>query len=354
MPDLSASSPSAADSGPRKDDSRDIEATRMSFGDHLEELRSRLIKALVGVVLCATLSLVFARHLLSFLLQPALVVLRSHGQPTSLLVLGPSDAFTIYLKIGFLVGLIVAMPWVLYQLWLFVATGLYRNERGFVKRFMPVSILLFLAGVLFMYFIALPIAMNFFVKFSLGYPMPGLTPTKLQSWLLGTEAPATQPVTPAAEVSLPLLPGRPNEVKPGSVWVDTAMNRLNVQTDRGILSVPMEIAGNQTPVSSQFGLNFYVSFVLAMALAFGLTFEVPVLVVFLVLMRIVSADMITRSRGYILFGSVVLAAVMTPPDVLSLFLLWIPMLALFEGGLLVARMVDKQRGSEDEGTQHLS
>lgn len=338
-------SPSAG-SGRGASDSPDINSTRMSFGDHLEELRSHLIKALIGVAICAGLSLYFAGDLLSVLLQPALVVLEAHGQPANIQILSPPDSFLIYLKIGLLCGLIISMPWVLHQVWLFVASGLYAHERRFVRRFAPVSIMLFLGGVLFMYFIVLPIVLNFFVVFSLKIPMPDLRPNWVQRWFVPDDAATTQPAAGRPGPSIPLVSGTPADAEPGTVWVDTKANRLAIQTPDGVLSVRMEGTADAAPVNSQFGLNFYVSFILSLALAFGLAFEVPVLVVFLVLTDIVSVKALSSSRRYVIFGTTIAAAVLTPPDVVSQILLAIPVILLFEGGLFVGRMIERGREKE--------
>jgi Tat protein translocase TatC len=320
----------------------------MSFGDHLEELRSRSIKALIGVALATLVSLIFARRLLSLLLQPVLAVLHAYGQRAQVQALGPPDTFVIYLKVGLLCGLILAMPWVLYQIWLFVAAGLYRHERRFVRRFLPVSLGLFAAGVLFLYFIVLPIVLSFFVRFTESLPMPEVTPTTLQKWLIGHRATEPKPTTTTQpSMTIPLRTGPPTDAPPGSMWIDVHTERLNVQTDRGVLGVPLE---GRAPISSRFGLNFYVSFILLLALAFGLAFELPVVVVFLVVARLVTTATLRKSRRYVIFVTVIVAAFLTPPDVLSQILLAIPMIFLFEGGLFVARIIERRQRAEDEST----
>ncbi len=117
-------------------------------------------------------------------------------------------------------------------------------------------------------------------------------------------------------------------------------------TDQGLLMTPLESAKSTGAVTSQFSLQFYISFVLSLALAFGLAFELPVVVVFLSLTGIVSAAQMGKARRYVIFGIVVAAAVFTPPDVISQILLAIPMMALFEGGLLAARLLERGRTAE--------
>jgi sec-independent protein translocase protein TatC len=321
----------------------------MSFGDHLEELRTRLIRASLGVLVAAVVALIFARDLLSFILQPALAVLHAHGQAAELQILSPPDSFVVYLKIGLLTGLIVSMPWVLYHIWLFVAAGLYAHERKFVARFVPVSLGLFVVGVAFMYFIVLPVVLNFFVTFSHKLPMPSVNPMPWQTWLLG-EGQDESPAPVALPASIPVLEAPPAEAQTGATWIDAHTKRLQVQLDDGVFSVPLKPSEDRSPVTSQFGLNFYISFILALSLAFGLAFQVPVVVVFLVLTRLVKAQTIARSRRYLIFGTFVLAAVMTPPDVISQILLAIPVLLLFEGGLFVGRIIERRRAQRQAET----
>jgi len=347
MTDPSASSSNAAPPDTPSKGPAEIDATRMSFGDHLEELRARLIRALLGVALCAGVSFYFAGDLLSFVLQPALAVLRASGQEAALQVLSPPDSFLIYLKIGILCGLILAMPWVLYQLWLFVAAGLYQHERKFVARFAPVSILLFAAGVLFMYYIVLPVVLNFFVLFSMRIPMPDTEPSFVQRWIFNTDVPATQPAYPYEKRVVPVVDAVPPDPGPGEIWYNTTTKEIQVQAPDGTRTTATKLATRHAPINSQFGLNFYVSFILTLSLAFGLAFEVPILVIFLVLTRIVSVSMFSRSRKYVIFGTTIAAALITPPDVISQIMLAVPVLILFEGGLFVGKIIEKNRGEEE-------
>ena len=314
----------------------------MSFGDHLEELRQCLLRGLAGVVLAVVVALFFAKELMVLILQPVVVVLHSHGLPPNVTALSPPEPFIVYLKIGFLSGLIVAMPWLLYQLWKFVAAGLYRHEQKFVRTFIPLSAVLFALGVAFLYWVVLPIALNFFIAFSKSLELPALSPSWLQRYVLAGEEspPTTQPTIESQR--FPLLPDDPADARPGEVWVNVDARELRVMTDRGLLVAPLRSA-TSAAVTSLFSLQFYVSFVLMLALAFGLAFELPVVVVFLSLADIVRAAEMARARRYVIFGIVVAAAMFTPPDVISQVLLAIPMLVLFEGGLLAARLLERRR-----------
>lgn len=320
----------------------------MSFGDHLEELRSRLFRGLAGVLVAVIGALLCGKKLLAFILQPLLVVLQAHEQRPEVMALSPPETFLMYLKIGFLSGLIVAMPWLLYQLWAFVAAGLYQRERKFANMFVPLIIGLFAAGVAFLFWVVLPIVLNFFVTFSKSVDLPELSPTWLQKMVLAVPEPesTTQPTIEPQNV--PLMTEDPSDPQPGAVWVNTTRKELRVMTERGLLMTPLRPATAKTAVTSQFSLQFYISFVLSLALAFGLAFELPVVVVFLSLVGIVRAAEMARLRKYVIFGIVVAAAVLTPPDVISQILLAIPMMVLFEGGLLVARALEVHKKGASE------
>lgn len=319
-------------------------SARMSFGDHLEELRACLIRALVGIALCAGVTLYFGREILHILYHPLLVVQFANGLQPQLQVLSPTGAFSAYLKIGLFSGLIVAMPWVLYQGWTFVASGLYPRERRFVRRLIPISGVLFAVGVLFLYYIVLPIVLHFFIGFNEAFRTSDLTPTGLGGLLL----PATATVAEEAGATparVPILKADPKEPAVGAMWVNAATRRLNVQTMDGLWSTPLDRSESSGPLHSQFALDYYLSFVLMLGLAFGLAFESPLVVLFLAWSGLVSVEAMAGARRYVLLAVIVIAAVITPPDVISQMLLAVPMYGLFEAGLVAARMLTK-RGDE--------
>jgi sec-independent protein translocase protein TatC len=317
-----------------------VDEFRMSFGDHLEELRSRSIKALVGLAVATTLSLLFAKQMVAIVYGPLFVALRANGQPPSLLALGLSDPFVAYLKMSLLCGVVISFPWIILQAWKFVSTGLYSHEQRWVRLFGPVSVILFAVGVLFMYYVVLPIVLNFFIGFALSFPVPDLPPVDLP--VESAEEPADENIP-----RIPVLNSAPANAKPGTIWIDARSDRLCVQTQHG-----MEFAETRTntAVRSDFGLQFYISLVFTLALAFGIAFELPMVVVFLSLTRILSAAAMAKSRKHVVFGIVIIAAFLTPPDVISQLLLAGPMVLLFEGGLLAARMVERSRAEGEVGT----
>ena len=134
----------------------------------------------------------------------------------------------------------------------------------------------------------------------------------------------------------------------GDMWINSTTRRLIVQTKTGPLSTPMESGASSTTMASQFALDFYVSFVLMLALAFGIAFETPIVVYFLVRSGIVPRATMARSRRYVLLGTVIAAAMLTPPDVISQLLLAGPMYLLFELGLFVARVAERKADAQSE------
>lgn len=322
---------------------------RMSFGDHLEELRTTLVRALIGVTVGVVVSLIFGKEILEIICAPLLFIQYHNGLAPNLQVLAPTAAFTAYLKVGFLSGLIITMPWVLYQVWIFVASGLYGHERRFVRLLVPTSLGLFVLGVLFLYFIVLPIVLQFFISFNKTFSTPDLTPTFVHRLLL----PDRKPEAPAEEViehnQFPILLRKPADPKTGDVWVNRTTRRLVVQTDSGLLSVPLVTGASPTTMQSQFAIDFYVSFVLMLALAFGIAFETPVVVFFLARTGIIPTSAMIRGRRYVLLGTVMAAALLTPPDIISQLLLAGPMYLLFEVGLRVARLAERKPAARSSG-----
>lgn len=317
------------------------DTTRMSFGDHLEELRRCVLLALGGVALASVGCLLVGKHVLAIIYQPLLVVQYANGLTPNLTALSPTSAFGSFLKIGFLSGLIVSMPWVLYQIWKFVATGLYAHERRFMKMLVPASVALFAIGVLFVYYIVLPVVLHFFVSFNRSFPMSDLSPSAFQKLLLPDDSATDKQPPAAAPLSIPVLRENPAKPADGDTWINETTRRIVTKTSTGLYSVGLEPGSRAVAVQSQFAIDFYISFVLMLALAFGIAFETPIVVFFLAWSGLVSTLSMRRARRYVLFGTIVAAAILTPPDVISQMLLAGPMYLLFELGMLVARFVEK-------------
>ena len=225
---------------------------------HLLELRSRLLRGAAGLLLALLCLLPFANKLYAVLAQPLLDKLPKGGQLIATQVASP---FFAPMKLAFFAALMIAMPWLLYQAWAFVAPGLYRREKKLALPLLASALTLFYAGCAFAYFLVLPMVFGFLTK-----------------------------VTP---------------------------DGVAMMTD----------------------ISAYLDFVLVIFLAFGLSFELPVALVILALLGWVTPAQLREGRGYAVVGIFVIAAVVTPPDVISQLMLAVPMCLLYEAGIIAAAMV---------------
>lgn len=249
-----------------------MEAGQESFISHLVELRDRLIRALVAVLVIFLGLVNWARDIYSLLAAPMLAALPEGGSMIATDVVG---AFFVPMKVTMMVAFLIALPYVLYQAWAFVAPGLYANEKKLALPLLAASVLLFFVGMGFAYFIVFPAVFGFINAF--------------------------------------------------------APEGVAVMTD----------------------IDKYLSFVLTTFLAFGVTFEVPVIVIVLVRVGLVSIEKLKEVRPYVIVGAFIVAAVVTPPDVLSQFLLAVPMWLLYEFGILMAQMIGKSAKTDDGAYQPL-
>ena len=144
----------------------------MSFGDHIEELRRRLILALAGVAVVLAVTLWYGRALIAFIYAPLAEVQRLLGLPTQMYTRSSVSGFSLYLKVTMVAALIVSMPWVLYQMWRFIEAGLYEAERRTASILMGLSCVMTGLALAFTYYVFLPAAMAFFILWSTTYPIP--------------------------------------------------------------------------------------------------------------------------------------------------------------------------------------
>lgn len=141
---------------------------QMSLGDHLEELRTRVIRTLIAVALGLIICLIFGMHIVSFLSQPILDAMLSAGfENPKMLARHVQEPFVTYVRISLISGFVLASPYVFWQLWQFVAVGLYPHERRYVRVFGPVTLGLFLAGTAFCYLLAVRVGLQFMASFAM-------------------------------------------------------------------------------------------------------------------------------------------------------------------------------------------
>jgi sec-independent protein translocase protein TatC len=246
---------------PDGDDEQLPEATLMS---HLLELRSRLLKAVGSVVAVFLVLVPFSERVFEVIAKPLMSQL---PQGSTMIATEVASPFLTPFKATFYVAILLAMPLVIYQVWAFVAPGLYRREKRIAVPILVSSVVLFYVGVAFAYLVVFPVMFGFFAQ--------------------------------------------------------TAPAGVQVMTD----------------------INKYMDFVLVLFIAFGLAFEVPVATVILVLMGIVSPESLARNRQYVFLGCFVVGMVLTPPDVFSQTLLAVPMYLLYEGGIIMARLLGRRAGA---------
>jgi Tat protein translocase TatC len=326
----------------------DPEQVRMTFGEHLEELRWRLFRAIAAILAGMLLAFIFSDQIMKVFMQPYLIAARWQGESEYLQALSPAEVVIVVLKLSLVIGILVSSPYAFYQIWAFIAAGLYPRERRVVTRMVPASVCLFAAGVMFLFYIVLPLALRFLLAANSWVPMPSGQPNPFVKLLLGRKegavALASQPSVQLPQI--PVLDADPVDPKPNSAWVNQQESKLKIFLGHGQMLVSDLHARNRPMVEAHFNLSGYVSFVTGMSLAFGMIFQVPLVVFLMSRTGIVSAAQMARARKIIILVVVILAAFLAPsPDVYSQLLVAIPMLLLFEIGLLFARLSERRRAA---------
>lgn len=305
---------------------------RMTIGEHLEELRKRLIYGLVGLAVALIGCMVYSEEVMAILCRPLYRGLQKHHFNSQLVTNGITEGFMTYLQVSIICGLIIAGPWIVYQLWLFVAAGLYPNERKTVTKYIPLSIGLMLTGVLFVYFLVLPLTVDFFLTFTSGIPLPGGPPNII---LEAKVAPTFQ-----------LLEGDPASPPDGAMWYNKVQQRLKI---RLLGETRLITFGPENLLNPQITLDDYIGFVLTFMLVFAVSFQLPLVLLALVRIGIVDIEFLKKQRKIVYFVMAIVAAVIAPGDVVtSMLALLIPMLFLYEFGIWLAQWGEKQRRAELE------
>lgn len=232
-------------------------STKDELVSHLIELRTRLLRAVIGMLLVALALAPFADPIYHFLATPLLQSLPVDGKMIATEVTTP---FFVPMKVVLMAAFVLSSPYTLYQMWAFVAPGLYHNERRLAAPVIFTSVLLLLCGMAFAYFMVFPVVFGFISN--------------------------------------------------------TAPEGVAVMTD----------------------ISKYLDFAITLFIAFGLTFETPVVVMLLVSAGMVSITALREARAYVIAGAFILGAIVTPPDVISQFMLAIPLWLLYEVGIFIASM----------------
>jgi sec-independent protein translocase protein TatC len=303
----------------------DPEQYRMTVGEHLEDLRRRLILALVGFAAAAAVCLALGRDvIIPIFCKPLVDTLQKYGLSAQLHSDEVQDVFTSYLQISLICAAAIGAPWIAWQLWQFIAAGLYPNERKYITKFIPFSIGLLIAGMLFVYFFVLPWTLQFFIAFSISVPMKSDNPAPVD-----LNPPTTQPTF------IQVVRGNPPHPLEGQIWYDQFQRRYKAFLDGEIKVVPF--SGNQL-IATEYKLPDYIDLVVGMLITFGLSFQLPLVVMALAKTGIVEIQTLKAFRRYVYFIMAIVAAVITPGDVITAtVLLMIPLVLLYELGIYLAR-----------------
>jgi len=302
---------------------------RMSIGDHLEELRRRILFGLIGCAIIFIVCLVFGDQVLTFFCRPLYDALESRGLNSSLKTDSLPEGFSTWITVNLITAVAISSPWLLYQIWLFVAAGLYKHERRTITRYLPLSMALLISGMVLVYTLVLPWTISFFIDFTGSIPTPSRHVT------------TTQPYTP---VIIPKLTGDPVTPREGEVWIDASTSRFKVVVEKQIRSVRLGIDSLITPEQK---LSDYIDLVLGMLIMFGLSFQLPLVVMALARMGIVEAAQLRQMRKYVYFILVIVSAAITPGDVLTATVaLMVPLCLLYELGIWLATSAKPSKTSE--------
>ena len=305
----------------------DPEAYRMTLGDHLEELRGRLIKALLGFAFAAVLCLVFGKTVVSYFCKPLTDVLLQYELNPSLLFTDVSEPFMIYIEISMICACVLASPWIVWQFWQFIAAGLYPHERKTITRYVPLSLFLLVVGDLFVYCLILPWTLQFFIYFGVTIPITQDTVTV---------TPTTQTAT---LMQVPSIAGNPASPPNLSLWFDTVQQRLKFVVDGRIRSITF---GSDNLLAPMITLPNYIDLVLNMLMVFGLSFQLPLIVLALVKIGVVEVKQLRSMRKIVYFVMAVVACVITPGDAITATVgLMLPLCMLFELGIWLAARSEK-------------
>lgn len=266
-------------------DKDEIDDSAAPLIEHLAELRTRLIHSVVAFIIGMMICFAVAQPVFNFLTAPLCSVLAERGQDCDLIFISPQEGFFVAIKISLLGGFILAFPYIGLQMWRFVAPGLYRSEKGAFLPFLIASPFMFMLGASFAFFVVTPLAYDFFLGFQ-------------------------------------------------QFGADGAAVAGDVQNQPG-LSVVFQ-------GSAQEYLNLTVKFIVA----FGLCFQLPVLLTLMGKAGLVSAAGLRGVRKYAVVGILVLAAVVTPPDVITQVILFAVVYGLYEVSIQLVRRVERKREAQ--------
>jgi sec-independent protein translocase protein TatC len=301
----------------------DPDEYRMSIGDHLEDLRRRLIYSIIGFVIALVGCFLFSEQVIAVFCRPLLIAMQKANVNPQISFLHLPDPFMVYMEMSIITAMAIASPWILYQLWQFVAAGLYPRERRYITKYLPLSITLLITGMLFLYFFVLPVSIEFFLKFGANLPLK-MPPDAV----MPGEIPTSQPT-----VRLPIYAGNPTHPQEREFWIDATQHRLKMFLDNEVRVIPF---GSDNLTTALITLPEYIDMVVQMLLAFGVSFQLPLVVMAVVRIGIVDIAMLRKARRIVYFGMAIIAAAIIPDVVTGMIALMVPLILLYEFGLWLA------------------
>jgi sec-independent protein translocase protein TatC len=235
---------------------KSVKLKKIPIVQHLVELRSSVLRSVIAIVVFFLMLFPFANEIYTFIAAPIVQAIPG----SNLIAIGVISPFLTPLKMSLILAVYIAMPYLLYQIWIFAAPALYRHEKKLILPLVVSSTVLFYTGLLFSFYIVFPVIFDFL-----------------------------------------------SSVGPSSV--DFAPD-----------------------------IQYYLDFIIKVSFAFGVAFEVPIATILLIMFGVTTAERLKKNRAYIIIGSFVLGMILTPPDIISQFLIAIPMWLLFEAGLICSSL----------------
>lgn len=303
----------------------------MPLGDHLEDLRKRVVFALLGLVPILVGSLLIGRTVLDLLIEPVQAAMIRSGLSAAIQATSPLETFYAYLRVSIVLTLLVGSPWVIWHLWQFIRPGLYKRERRFVNLLVPISGLLTLSSVLFLYYVIMPVILAFFIRFG---GSVGVNDVR--------SAPVPADVTMA---TIPVLDADPETPNVGEQWINTSLNQLRVcvgrDGDEALVVASQLVRGYG--IQQQYRVAEYIKLFLQLALAFAVGFQTPVVVLLLGWAGLIDRKTLSRYRKQAVMGAAVAGMLLTPADPLSMLLMAAPLYVLYELGMLLLIVMPADR-----------
>ena len=329
---------------------------RMSFGEHIEELRKRLVRSLVCLLVVIVGLMFFYGEMAEFIVKPhfqAMAMLGKDPSEVQFLPKGYQTPILSFMKMAFILGLFICSPIIGWQLWGFVAAGLYRKEKKYVVRFAPVSFCLFLGGCCFGYFLLIPYALYglagmmeltiILPEVSASEEKKGEDPDSKPPDDAGKppapdDGKGTQKTAPAPKEPDPDAPKKGPDVPAPKGTDPPAQDPTKLPPDQN-----KEKKEQEHPLF-EFKYNFdtYLNLVLLLTIILGAIFQLPLIMVFLVKIGLCEPKTFHKWRRASIIFNVCFAAIVTPADIFTMMIVAAPMVILYEIGVVVSYLVARK------------